>query len=116
MQGVWPATESAYASRGRADSNQALMVSEEFTTNRVEIVLNCADATPERGPGGVIVAICQVCGRRPACVPRFALSPRGDECHHRPVAFLVERGQGIDLFLRRPPFVQVREREAAADQ
>jgi hypothetical protein len=49
MPGVSPATASAYASRGRAESNQALMVSEDFATNRVEIVLNCANAVREPG-------------------------------------------------------------------
>ncbi len=49
MPGVLPATEPAYASRGRADSNQPLMVSEESSSNRVEIVLNCAKAALEQG-------------------------------------------------------------------
>jgi hypothetical protein len=56
--------------RGSVDSDQPFMVIEKISRNRVEIVLNCANAVPERVPGGVIVAICENDGRRPVRVLR----------------------------------------------
>lgn len=64
------------------------MVSEEFAPNRVEFVLNCVDAAPSGGRNGEFVAIR---GTGPPRVRRPVLALRGDDRHHRPVAFLVER-------------------------
>jgi hypothetical protein len=104
MPGVSPATGSAYASRGRAESNQTLMVSEEFAPNRVEIVLNCADTVSAPCLDGVIVSIRERGG--PLRVSWPALPLRRDDRQHRPVALLVERATEARLPALQQPMVR----------